>query len=54
MFLGRRFSPGRAVYMCGSPGQKMNIILSCISIASVRSKHCISELPLRVGLIHAE
>ena len=32
----------------GNPGY---IILSCISIAPLRSKHCISELRLRVGLI---
>ena len=28
------------------------VIPWCIPIASLRSKHCISERPLRVGLIH--
>ena len=35
----------------GVPGRKLKIILPCVSIASLRSKCCISELPLRAGLI---
>ena len=36
--------------MCGSSMSKPYIISSCISITSLlHSKHCISQLPLRVG-----
>ena len=38
-------------YICGSPGQKSNIILLRISTTLPRSKRCSTVLPLRVGLI---
>ena len=36
--------------ICGSPVLKSNIIPLRISIASLHSNRCISELPLRAGL----
>ena len=39
--------------ICGSPGQKSNIIPLRISTALPRSKRCNAGLLLRVGLIHA-
>ena len=40
-------------YICGSPIWKSKVIPSHISIALLPLKHCITELPLRTGLICA-
>ena len=40
------------IYVCGSPRWKVNINPLRISIVSLRSKCCIYELLLRVGLIY--
>ena len=44
-------SAAQLCFICDSPVKKSNIIQSCITIASLHSKHSISELPLRVSLI---
>ena len=44
------FAPIDDNKVCGSLGLKTNVILSHISITSLRSKRDTSELPLRVGL----
>ena len=41
------------VYICGSTRYKLNIIPLRILTALPCLKHCSTELPLRVGLIHA-
>ena len=40
-------------YTCGSIGKKINIILLCISISSLHSKRCISELPAHTHYVEA-
>ena len=37
------------IYMCGSPRQKLNVILLCILSASLSSTCYSTELPLKVG-----
>ena len=43
----------RLTYICGSPGQKSNIIPLRIANAFLRSKRCNTVFPLRAGLIRA-